>query len=118
MFGFCEVVVTCPKDIKKPVLPHKYNGETIFPTGEWTGVYFTEELKAVSNLGYSFKILKYWQFSKSPLFNNYVNNFYEQKKNAKTPSERLIAKMHLNQLYGIFGRRLTQLKLLMFILKM
>jgi DNA polymerase type B, organellar and viral len=38
------------------------------------------------------------------LFSDYVNNFYEQKKNSIGP-KRFIAKMHLNQLYGIFGRR-------------
>jgi DNA polymerase type B, organellar and viral len=38
------------------------------------------------------------------LFSDYVNNFYEQKKNSVGAS-RFIAKMHLNQLYGIFGRR-------------
>ena len=102
--------MTCPKNVKRPVLPHKYDGETIFPTGEWTGVYFTEELKAVEGLGYKFEILKYWEFSREPLFFDYVNNFYEQKKNAKTPSERLIAKMHLNQLYGVFGRRLDAIE--------
>lgn len=38
------------------------------------------------------------------MFSDYVNNFYEQKKNSIGP-KRFIAKMHLNQLYGIFGRR-------------
>jgi len=38
------------------------------------------------------------------LFNDYVNHFYEQKRNSVGP-ERFIAKMHLNQLYGIFGRK-------------
>jgi hypothetical protein len=40
------------------------------------------------------------------MFSDYVNDFYLLKKNAKTASEKLIAKMHLNQLYGYFGRRL------------
>lgn len=32
-FGYLKVEVTCPKDIKVPVLPCKYNGKTIFPVG-------------------------------------------------------------------------------------
>jgi hypothetical protein len=32
-FGFLKVEVSCPKNIKVPILPHKYNGKTIFPTG-------------------------------------------------------------------------------------
>ncbi len=45
-FGFCEVKVTCPKGIR-PVLPHRVNGKTVYPTGTWTGVYFSEELPSV-----------------------------------------------------------------------
>jgi DNA polymerase type B, organellar and viral len=32
-FGFLKVEVTCPKDVKVPVLPGKFKGKTIFPTG-------------------------------------------------------------------------------------
>lgn len=103
-FGFLKVEVTCPKDIKVPVLPCKYQGKTIFPTGKWIGTYFSEELNAVIKYGYKFKFIEGYEFSKIDLFTEYVNHFYEQKKNA-TGSERFIAKMHLNQLYGIFGRK-------------
>jgi hypothetical protein len=61
-------------------------------------------LKAVQISGYKFKFLEGYEFSKIDLFTDYVNDFYEQKKNSTGP-ERFIAKMHLNQLYGIFGRR-------------
>jgi hypothetical protein len=104
-FGFCKVEVYCPRDIIRPLLPHKYNNETIFPTGKWVDTYFSEELKAVIPYGYKFRLLKGYRFSKINLFNEYVDHFYDKKKNAKLDSERLIAKMHLNQLYGIFGRK-------------
>jgi hypothetical protein len=38
-----------------------------------------------------------------------VDHFYLQKKNSKG-SQRFIAKMHLNQLYGYFGRSLELLE--------
>jgi len=103
-FGYLKVEITCPKNIKVPVLPCKHNGKTIFPIGKWVGTYFSEELKAVLNLGYQFKYLEGHEFSKIDLFTDYVNNFYEQKINSTGPS-RFIAIMHLNQLYGIFGRK-------------
>ena len=90
--------------VKISVLPCKFNGETIFPIGRWEGTYFSEELKVVLTLGYKFKFIKAYEFSKIDLFSGYVYKFYEQKKNSIGP-ERFIAKMHLNQLYGIFGRR-------------
>jgi hypothetical protein len=55
--------------------------------------------------GYKFKVLKAFEYSQSYLFNEYVDHFYNIKKNSIGP-QRFIAKMHLNQLYGYFGRKL------------
>jgi hypothetical protein len=55
--------------------------------------------------GYKFKVLKAFEYSQSYLFNEYVDHFYNTKKNSIGP-QRFIAKMHLNQLYGYFGRKL------------
>jgi len=54
--------------------------------------------------GYKFNFLEGYEFSKIDLFSDYVNHFYDKKKNSVGP-ERFIAKMHLNQLYGVFGRK-------------
>jgi hypothetical protein len=78
--------------------------KTIFPYGNWKGIYFSEELKALLDYGYQFKIIRGYEFSKIDLFNDYVDHFYNIKKTS-TGSKKFIAKMHLNQLYGIFGRR-------------
>lgn len=104
-FGFCLALIECPLNIERPVLPYKYNGKTIFPKGTWIGVYFSEELKAVEKLGYKITLIKGYEFSKMDLFSTYINKFYTLKKNSVGP-QRFIAKMHLNQLYGYFGRRL------------
>ena len=71
-FGYLKVEVTCPKDIKTPLLPCKYNGKTIFPTGSLCGTYFSEELKAVLPHGYKFKFIEGYEFSKIDLFTDYV----------------------------------------------
>ena len=68
------------------------------------GIYFSEELKALIKYGYKFKLIQGYEFSQIDLFSDYVNRFYLEKK-VGTGSKRFIAKMHLNQLYGIFGRR-------------
>jgi hypothetical protein len=43
------------------------------------------------------------EFTKAQLFNDYIQHFYDIKKNA-SGGLRFIAKMQLNQLYGYFGR--------------
>jgi len=110
-FGFCLCEVTTPKNILKPVLPYKHNGKTIYPTGTWIGVYFSEELKAIVKLGYHVRLIKGYEFSRINLFSGYVHHFYNQKKQA-FGAERWIAKMHLNQLYGVFGRKQESIKTL------
>lgn len=85
-------------------LPFKYEGKTIYPVGTWTAVYFSEELKAVEYLGYKFKLLKGYEFTKANLFNNYVDHFFNIKRTS-VGAQKAIAKLHLNALYGYFGRR-------------
>jgi hypothetical protein len=103
-FGYCLAEITTPKNLLKPLLPYKHEGKTIFPTGTWIGVYFSEELKAVQKYGYKLTLINGYEYSQISLFNKYVEHFYNKKKNSSGAS-RFIAKMHLNQLYGIFGRK-------------
>jgi hypothetical protein len=78
-FGFCLAQIYCPKNIR-PVLPYRYEGKTIHPTGSWIGVYFSEELKAVQKLGYEITLIKGYEFTKLDLFSNYIKHFYSIKK--------------------------------------
>ena len=103
-FGFIEVEVTCPIDMLKPVLPFKFEGKTIYPVGTWTAIYFSEELKAVQSLGYQFKLIRGYEFSKTDLFSTYVDHFFNIKRTSGG-AQKAIAKLHLNALYGYFGRR-------------
>lgn len=50
-FGFLEVDIECPDSVLRPVLTYRFKGKTIFPRGLFTGVYFSEELKAVLPIG-------------------------------------------------------------------
>lgn len=106
IFGFAEAQIVTPDNLDVPLLPFKVNNETLHPVGSWIGVYFSEELKAVEKYGYKIELIKVYNFRKRDIFTNYIEFFYNIKKVAKGPL-RLIAKMHLNQLYGYFGRRKT-----------
>jgi len=103
-FGFVQVKVYCPLNMKRPVLPFHKDGKTIYPVGNWIGTYFSEELKAVSKLGYQIKLIRGYEFSRVDLFTKYVNTFFEIKRTSSGP-EKMIAKLLLNNLYGYFGRK-------------
>lgn len=89
-------------------MPCKHNGKSVYPHGEWSGTYFSEELKFASEHGYEFEILSGVEFEKDKIFNEYVDHFYKIKATT-SGAEKYIAKLHLNCLYGVFGRRLDQL---------
>lgn len=105
---FClRSIVETPLNIKVPILPVKVKGKTVFPIGKWRATYFScaAEVKAAMKLGYKFQVIQAYSYSKYNLFDSYIDHFYDKKKNS-TGANRFIAKMHLNQLYGYFGRKL------------
>ena len=105
-FGFCTAIIQAPKDIIMPLLPFRLkSGNVIYPSGQWTGTYFSEELKTVMKYGYKVIPLQGYSFEKEYYFNDYVNYFYNLKKMANG-SLRYIIKGLLNNLYGYFGRSL------------
>lgn len=104
IFGFIKVEVDS-SNVNKPMLPYRYEGKVIYPKGKFIGTYFSEELKAMIPLGYKFNVISYIECEGAYIFNKYVDHFYSEKKNA-TGGYRWIVKMHLNQLYGYFGRSL------------
>lgn len=58
LFGFVSAKVTCPESLKVPLLPYKdpKTGTLLFPTGTFTGVYFTEELELALTLKVGYKV--------------------------------------------------------------
>lgn len=80
VFGFAEARITAPNNLEIPLLPLKVDNETIHPLGSWIGVYFTEELKAVAKHGYKVELIKVYNFTKSNIFNKYIEYFYDIKK--------------------------------------
>lgn len=75
----------------------KRDGKTLCPTGFRL---IFEELKDAVNY-YGYKVNGYI-FERGQVFNDYVNHFYNVKMNS-TGSDRNIAKLMLNSLYGKFG---------------
>jgi len=102
------VEVTAPL-LPKSMLPVRIKNKTLFPTGTWKGVYLSEELKAVTKLGYQFKLGRAYEFSSEVLFKDYIDHFYLIKRSSTGPA-RFIAKMMFNNLYGVFGRAIQGFK--------
>ena len=103
--GFYKVKITAPS-IKHPIIPTRLNGRTIFPEGNWTGWYYSEELKNAVRFGYKYEILEGYIFSSATIFDKFVEKLSEMKENAESGSATyLIAKLLMNSLYGKFGMK-------------
>ena len=108
-FAFMEVEVQAPKNLNIPflqtrIINKKGSQITVSPLGNWTGIYTSNEIKKAMELGYNFKFLRAVIFETENIFNDFVDYFYNIKKNSdKNTSEYTISKFILNSLSGRFA---------------
>lgn len=108
IFGFIEAYVVCPKTLKRPFLPYRDKNETlIFPTGEFVGVYYSEELKYARDLGYTVLPISGYLFErKESPFKDFVSSLFESRLEARRSGNESLSyvyKILMNSLYGRFG---------------
>lgn len=108
IFGFVHVKVIS-SNLDKPVLPVRIfqNGEEklIFPNGEWSGWYFSEEVKLAKEYGYQIEVLESYIFDKGfNVFDDYINKMAFVKNNSEG-GMRETHKLLLNTLYGRMGMK-------------
>lgn len=108
-FGFVRAKIKSPEYMNVPILPIKMKVEgelkTVYPLGEWIGVYYSEELKNAVKYGYTVELIDGYRMAKSNgVFDEFIDHFYEKKKHATGAYKQLI-KLILNALYGRFGLR-------------
>lgn len=105
-FGFHKVTIKVP-EMHIPPLPIKYENKLIFPTGEITGIFFSEEIKLAISTGC--KLIKYHygeEFSQEfDFFREYIDFFYDLRLKNKGNALDFIAKLFLNSLYGKYGQK-------------
>ena len=98
--GIYKVKVKAP-NIKNPILPVKSKGQLLYPYGNWTAWYFSEEIKNAEKYGYEFEILGGYIFDSADLFSSYIADLYKIKETShKNSAMYLISKLLLNSLYG------------------
>jgi len=109
-FGFVYGEITAPsyERLRVPYIQLRDEKTDIIscPRGKFSRFIFSEEMKEAIKDGYSIKIKFGYKFERGKnLFKQYVDNFYEIKKNTKDPVERALSKLMLNSLYGKFGMK-------------
>ena len=109
-FGIFYCNITSPALLKHPLLQRKIKGRgTVAGLGTWTGWISSLEMDNAVKFGYTFEILKGYQFETGDLFSGYVNKMYSLREEYPKPhAMNLIAKLLLNSLYGKFGMKMER----------
>ena len=83
------------------------NNTLIFPTGEFVGVYYSEELKYARGLGYTVLPISGYLFERMETpFRDFVSSLFESRLEAKISGNEALSyvyKILMNSLYGRFG---------------
>jgi hypothetical protein len=118
-FGFFYCKITSPEYLLHPILQRKIKTSegirTIAGLGSWEGWIFSGEMDNAVKFGYTFEIIKGYQFDKGFIFKDYVTKMYNLRKEyIKSHPMNLIAKLLMNSLYGKFGMKLDSTVIEMF----
>lgn len=109
LYGFLEAFVECPTSINKPLLPYRSETESplIYPTGIFTGVYYSEELKYAEKVGYKIVPFKGYFYDKGDgMFDDCVLSLYNNRVNAREAGHTglsYVYKLLMNSLFGRLG---------------
>jgi hypothetical protein len=112
-YGFFYCNITSPTNLNHPILQRRIKTEnglrTIAGLGSWEGWICSTEMDNAIRFGYTFEILKGYQFETGDLFSGYVKRMYELRlQYPKGDAMNLIAKLLMNSLYGKFGMKLNR----------
>lgn len=106
--GVSTVKVLCPH-MRYPILPLRYEGKLIFPTGEFEGTYTHVELREAVKQGYIIQEIKETLYYKKTFypFKEFVQDLYNKRLELKKKGDpnELVYKLLLNSLYGKFAQK-------------
>ena len=109
-FGIFYCNITSPVYLKNPILQRRVKGHgTVAGLGTWTGWISSLEMDNAVKFGYTFEIIKGYQFEQGNIFSKYVTKMYNLRLHyPKGTPMNLVAKLLMNSLYGKFGMKLEK----------
>ena len=109
-FGIFQCNITSPAKLQHPILQRRIKGHgTVAGLGTWTGWISSMEMDNAVKFGYTFEIIKGYQFEQGDLFSKYVTKMYNLRMEYdKNHPMNFIAKLLMNSLYGKFGMKLEK----------
>ena len=107
--GIVECEVEIPDDCYLPPLPLRMDGKLKFPSGRFTGVWDTEELRLLPRIGGRIiRTMKSSWFEARPVFATYIKELYKMRDKSRSDYNAglaWIAKILMNATYGKFAMK-------------
>lgn len=101
------VIAEVAVDTDVPIVPVRFEGRLVFPTGRFTTVLPTPEIRLLLGSGVAFKVVQMGVYRQARIFSDYVDYFYKARLRARelgTNSKAYMYKIFMNSLYGKFGQ--------------
>jgi DNA polymerase family B len=110
-YGFFYCKISAPDNLEHPLIQRRIKTSdglrTIAGLGNWEGWICSVEMDNAVKYGYTFEILRGYEFNKGNIFKDYVLKMYNLRlEYEKGHPMNLIAKLLMNSLYGKFGMKL------------
>lgn len=108
-----SVLGHCYIHTDKPVYPLYIEDKLCFPVGYFHCYLTHPEIEYAIQQGHLIKLIEGYYYEKAPLFTEYVEYFYGQRKKWAAEGNAtfsVFCKMLLNSLYGKFGQRVPESK--------
>jgi len=110
-FLFAEVEVNVPEDVKIPPFPFRgKDGKLYFPVGKFVTYLASPEIELGLELGYIIRFIKVEQYYSKDIFSEFVEEYYKLRQ--QYPELKEYYKLILNSLYGKFGQREHETKII------
>lgn len=106
-FGF---IINADIETNKPIIPIIRDSKLIFPTGRFNASFAEPEFNLLKEYGRLLKVNKIAVYKKDYIFSDFVDYFYNQRKEWERENKTafaFFAKIILNSLYGKFGQKNT-----------
>jgi len=109
-YGFFYCKITSPAFLDQPILQRRVNTSegmrTVAGLGTWYGWINSAEMDNAMKSGYTFEIIRGYEFETGDLFSKFVNTLYELRTQyPKGHPLNHTSKLMVNSLYGKFGMR-------------
>lgn len=107
-------IALCDIETNVRCVPHRYNNRLCFPVGRFTSALCEPEYRIAERVGAKLTVKRIAYYHTEPLFTEWVDSVYAMRRRFKAEGNKqydYFTKLLMNSLYGKFGQRVDEWKI-------